>query len=131
MLNPLGVAPLARRIDHLAVPDGMEVGVLSEPSHLHAVAASVREPSCMHRAMEVADHVHDHLEVVNPHAVGQVVIIFCKLRCEELKSVHYVSVRVLRHGLICHTLVDIGIVPCLCLVISVFPIRRVLDVVHP
>ena len=77
----------------------------------------------MHRAVEVTHKVNDHLDIVHSHTVGEVVIVLCELLGEEFECCHDVSVRILGHCLVGVALVYVCIVPGLCLVVAVLPVR--------
>lgn len=62
LLAPLGVGPRVAAVHQRAVPDGVEVSVALEETHLDAVAAQVAQVAHVHGLMQVADEVDENLQ---------------------------------------------------------------------
>ena len=73
--------------------------------------------------MKITDHVNNHLKIVHSHAVCEVVVILCHLLGQEFQTVDNITALVLLHRLICEPFIDIGVMPGLGLVVTVFPVR--------
>ena len=75
--------------------------------------------------------MNNHLYIVNLDAVSEVVVVVLQFVCDECEGCYNVSTLVLLHCLVGMSLVYVCVMPGLGLVITAFPIRRILDAVHP
>ena len=87
----------------------MEIALPAEEPYGNGVAAPIAQMSRVHRLVQVTDQVYQHFQV--ELLLCRVELTVFKLRHDPVDGLDDVPVRILRHGLVSETFIDIGIMP--------------------
>ena len=109
LVLPLRIAPLVGRFGQGAVPNCMEIALPAEEPYGNGVAAPVAQVPRVHRLGQVTAQVYQHFQV--ELLLCRVELTVFKLRHDPVDGLDDVPVRILRHGLVSETFIDIGIMP--------------------